>query len=62
MIEATSSHDCDLDGGFVSFVKESVHDAPFCLAEVGVYTTINIASQATVYFNGTSDFDSLLVV
>ena len=36
--------------------------SPFCLTELGVYSTINIAPKAEVSFSGTSNYDPRLIV
>jgi hypothetical protein len=54
-------HDCDLKGKYVSLVLEATTEAPFCLTEVGVHSTVNVISYADITFSGSSDYDPMLI-
>ena len=58
----SSIYDCDINGRYISLVKEYQTGSPLCFTEISVYSTINIAPNAEVSFSGDSDYDPRLVV
>ena len=55
-------HDYDLVGRYVGLVLEAEIGSPFCLTELGVYSTINIAPNAEISFTGESDYNPRQIV
>jgi hypothetical protein len=58
----SSVHSCDLNGRFISIVLESTVEQPFCLTEIGAYSTVNLAPYAEVSFSGDSDYSPQIIV
>ena len=54
-------HDCDVIGNIVSLVQIAEISAPFCLNEVGVYSTVNVVKYADISFTGQTEYDLTLI-
>ena len=50
-------HDCDHAGSFINILFTSNTGSPFCLNEVGAYSTVNIALLSDSSFSNSSHND-----